>query len=94
VNQLPEEYTIFYINLRAKFLSSYESFIEALFGLEETRRKETLKELVFSATKVAGIPITEKFLDNVFNKITVDAGFARNVGSNWQDGEMSTKTFK
>lgn len=70
VNQLPEDYTIFYINLRAKFLSSYEDFIEALFEfeLEETRRKETLKELVSSATKVAGIPITENFLDYVFKE--------------------------
>jgi len=70
VNQLSEEYRIFYINLRAKFLSSYEDFIEALFEfeLEETRRKETLKELVSSATKVAGIPITEKFLDYVFKE--------------------------
>jgi F0F1-type ATP synthase delta subunit len=40
--------------------------MEALFELEETRRKETLKELVSSITKVAGIPITEKFLDYVF----------------------------
>ena len=34
--------------------------------LEETRRKETLKELVSSVTKAAGIPITRELLDSVF----------------------------
>ena len=68
MKQLSGEYVAFYINLRAKFLSSHEEFIEALFelDLEETKRKETLKELVSSITKVAGIPITEKFIDYVF----------------------------
>ena len=74
IEQLPEEYTVFYINLRTKFLSSYDDFIESLFEMEmemETdganrKRKETLAELVSSATKVAGIPINKEFLDYVF----------------------------
>jgi AAA+ ATPase superfamily predicted ATPase len=72
IEQLPEEYTIFYINLRTKFLSSYDDFIESLFEMEmetdgaKRKRKETLAELVSSATKVAGIPINKEFLDYVF----------------------------
>ncbi len=52
IEELPEEYTIFYINLRTKFLSSYDEFIESLFEMEmETegafkKRKEMLVELV------------------------------------------------
>lgn len=70
--ELPDEYVVFYINLRTKFLSSYDEFIESLFEMEmETdgssrKRKETLAELVSSVTKVAGIPINKEFLDYVF----------------------------
>ena len=72
IEELPDEYVVFYINLRTKFLSSYDDFIESLFEMEmETdgalkKRKETLAELVSSVTKVAGIPINKEFLDYVF----------------------------
>ena len=72
IEELPDEYVVFYINLRTKFLSSYDDFIESLFEMEiETdgalkKRKETLSELVSSVTKVAGIPINKEFLDYVF----------------------------
>lgn len=72
IEQLPEDYVVFYINLRTKFLASYDDFIESLFEMEmetdETKRKgtETLAELVSSVTKVAGIPISREFLDYVF----------------------------
>ena len=72
IDQLPEGYIVFYINLRTKFLASYDDFIESLFevGMEtnaaKRKRKETLAELVSSATKVAGIPITSEFIDYVF----------------------------
>ncbi len=72
IEELPEAYTPFYINLRTKFLSSYDDFIESLFEMEmetegtKRKRKETLAELVSSITKVAGIPINKEFLDYVF----------------------------
>jgi len=72
IEELPEEYVIFYINLRTKFLSSYGDLIESLFEMEmesegtKRKRKETLAELVSSVTKVAGIPINKEFLDYVF----------------------------
>ena len=72
IEELSEEYVVFYINLRTKFLSSYDDFIESLFEMEMEsegamrKRKETLAELVSSVTKVAGIPINKEFLDYVF----------------------------
>ncbi len=72
IEELPDEYVVFYINLRTKFLSSYDDFIESLFEMEmeadgtSRKRKETLAELVSSVTKVAGIPINKEFLDYVF----------------------------
>ncbi|MEA1893974.1 MAG: ATP-binding protein [Euryarchaeota archaeon] len=72
IDQLPDGYVVFYINLRTKFLASYDDFIESLFevGMEanaaKRKRRETLAELVSSATKVTGIPITSEFIDYVF----------------------------
>ncbi|KAF5416975.1 MAG: putative ATP-binding protein [Candidatus Methanogaster sp.] len=60
IDQLPEGHVVFYINLRTKFLASYDDFIESLFevGIEanaaKRKRRETLAELVSSATKVTG----------------------------------------
>ena len=65
-------YVIFYINLRTKFLASYDDFIESLFEMEmetdvtKRKKKETLAELVSSITKITGIPITREFIDYVF----------------------------
>ncbi|KAF5413495.1 MAG: putative ATP-binding protein [Candidatus Methanogaster sp.] len=72
IEELPDEYVVFYINLRTKFLSSYDDFIESLFEMEMEAEgtlkggKEALAELVSSVTKVAGIPINKEFLDYVF----------------------------
>ena len=72
IDHLPEGHVVFYINLRTKFLASYDDFIESLFEVEmetnatKRKRKETLAELVSSATKVTGIPITSEFIDYVF----------------------------
>ncbi|MEA1868754.1 MAG: ATP-binding protein, partial [Euryarchaeota archaeon] len=72
IEELSDEYVVFYINLRTKFLSSYDDFIESLFEMEmeadglSRKRKETLAELVSSVTKVTGIPINKEFLDYVF----------------------------
>ena len=72
IEELSDDYVVFYINLRTKFLASYDDFIESLFEMEmETDRtvkkgKETLAELISSATKITGIPITREFIDYVF----------------------------
>jgi AAA+ ATPase superfamily predicted ATPase len=72
IEQILDDYVVFYINLRTKLLASYDDFIESLFEMElETeatnrKRRETLKELISSVTKVVGIPINREFLDYVF----------------------------
>jgi len=72
IEELSDDYVVFYINLRTKFLASYDDFIESLFEMEmETggamkKGKETLAELISSATKITGIPITKEFIDYVF----------------------------
>ncbi|CAD6492584.1 MAG: putative ATP-binding protein [Candidatus Argoarchaeum ethanivorans] len=72
IEELSDDYVVFYINLRTKFLASYDDFIESLFEMEmETGRtakkgKEALAELISSATKITGIPITREFIDYVF----------------------------
>ena len=71
-SELPDDYVVFYINLRTKFLASYDEFIESLFEMEIATAKElkegkeTLTELISSVTKAAGIPINEEFRDYVF----------------------------
>ncbi|MHC1575083.1 MAG: ATP-binding protein [Candidatus Methanogasteraceae archaeon] len=65
IEELPDEYVVFYTNLRTTFLSSYDDFIESLFEME-IATDGTLAELVSSVTKVAGIPINKEFLDYVF----------------------------
>ena len=72
IEELPDNYVVFYINLRTKFLASYDDFIESLFEMEMEadgtvrKGKETLAELISSATKITGIPITREFIDYVF----------------------------
>ncbi len=72
IEELSDDYVVFYINLRTKFLASYDDFIESLFEMEmETdgtvkKGKKTLAELISSATKITGIPITREFIDYVF----------------------------
>ncbi len=72
IEELSDDYVVFYINLRTKFLASYDDFIESLFEMEmETDKtvkkgKETLAELISSATNITGIPITKEFINYVF----------------------------
>jgi AAA+ ATPase superfamily predicted ATPase len=34
IEELPDDYVVFYVNLRTKFLTSYDEFIESLFEME------------------------------------------------------------
>ena len=36
IEQLPEEYTPFYINLRGRFITGYEDFLHVLFEIDES----------------------------------------------------------
>ena len=73
IKQLPEDYVVFYINLRGKFISSYDDFVRALFKLdrEEKEYKAILKkisEVSIKSLKYTGIPITEDILELFFKE--------------------------
>ena len=44
IDQLPEGYVVFYINLMTKFLASYGDFIESLFEMDEISKRYLVKE--------------------------------------------------
>jgi len=72
IEDLPDEYVVFYINLRGKFISNYSDFVESLFEVDrESKNKkskisEFTKGFLSGAGKCYGIPIAENLLDAVF----------------------------
>jgi len=46
IENLPEDYVVFYINLRGKFISNYNDFVESLFEInrEHKKNKNTISE--------------------------------------------------
>jgi len=71
IEQLPEEYVVFYINLRGRFISDYRDFIRVLFKIEtEKKYKEILKtisEISAETLKFKGIPVAESVMNALFN---------------------------
>jgi len=69
IERLPADFIVFYINLRGRFISGYEDFIDVLFEIDE-KRFESLAEYVSSIAKdlkiLTGLPIPT----NLFEKIT------------------------
>ena len=72
VEQLPEEYVVFYINLRGRFISDYRDFIKVLFKIEtETKYKDILKtisEISAETLKFSGIPVAESVMNALFKE--------------------------
>jgi len=80
IKQLPEEYVIFYINLRGKFVSNYDDFVRALFKLDREKKEykeilKTISEVSMKSLKFTGIPITEGILDLFFRDKTYEDVF-------------------
>jgi len=80
IKQLPEEYVVFYVNLRGKFISDYDDFVRALFKLEREKKKykdilRTISEVSLKSLKFTGIPITEDILDLFFREKTYEDVF-------------------
>nr|QNO49772.1 putative ATP-binding protein [Methanosarcinales archaeon ANME-2c ERB4]QNO50124.1 putative ATP-binding protein [Methanosarcinales archaeon ANME-2c ERB4] len=80
IKHLPENYVVFYINLRGKFISDYDDFVRALFKLDREKKeyKEILKsisEVSLKSLKFAGIPVTEDILDLFFREKTYEDVF-------------------
>ena len=72
IEQLPEEYVVFYINLRGRFISDYRDFIKVLFKIEtENKYKEILKtisEISTETLKFKGIPVAESVMNALFKE--------------------------
>ncbi|MFQ6121377.1 MAG: ATP-binding protein, partial [Methanosarcinales archaeon] len=46
IKQLPENYRVFYINLRGRFIRDYDDFLKVLFDIEYKERLEKIKEIL------------------------------------------------
>ena len=72
IDQLPEEYVVFYINLRGRFISDYRDFIKVLFKIEKEKNyKEVLKtisEISADTLKFSGIPVAESVMNALFKE--------------------------
>ena len=80
IDRLPENYVVFYINLRGKFISNYDDFVRALFKLEREKLEykeilKTISEVSLKSLKFAGIPVTEGVLDLFFKEKTYEDVF-------------------
>ncbi len=72
IEGLPEEYVVFYINLRGRFISDYRDFIKVLFKIErEKNYKEvlrTISEISAETLKFSGIPVAESVMNALFKE--------------------------
>ena len=72
VPHLPEEYVVFYINLRGRFIKSYEEFLDVLFEIDEERKIENAKEYAKAILKdlkiIGGIPIPINLFEKMFER--------------------------
>ncbi|MEA1864614.1 MAG: ATP-binding protein [Euryarchaeota archaeon] len=80
IEELPENYVVFYVNLRGKFISSYDDFVRALFKLDREKKEykeilKTISEVSLKSLKFTGIPITESVLDLFFREKTYEDVF-------------------
>jgi AAA+ ATPase superfamily predicted ATPase len=61
IKELPDEYAPFYVNLRGRFITDYEDFLNVLFEIDEGGVVDNVAEYAKSALKdldaVSGIPI-------------------------------------
>ncbi|RJS71024.1 ATP-binding protein [Methanophagales archaeon] len=70
--ELPNEYIVFYVNFRGKFISDYSDFIRVLFRVEQEKDyREILKaisEISAEAQRFNGTPVAKGVVDAVFKK--------------------------
>jgi len=72
IEELPEDYAPFYINLRARFITDYEDFLNVLFEIDEKGVVDNVTEYARSILKdmgtVSGIPIPVNLFEQIFEK--------------------------
>jgi AAA+ ATPase superfamily predicted ATPase len=72
IEQLPEDHAPFYINLRGRFITDYEDFLNVLFEIDEKGVVDNVTEYARSILKdlgdVSGIPIPVNLFEQIFEK--------------------------
>ncbi len=80
VDQLPDDYNAFYINLRGRFISNYDDFVKVLFDVEHVARYERIKEFLKPIAAVLpesynGIPIPKDTFLKLFKEKEIEDVF-------------------
>ena len=80
VDRLPDDYKVFYINLRGRFISNYGDFIKVLFDVEHVARYERIKEFLKPIAAVPpesynGIPIPKDTFLKLFKEKEIEDVF-------------------
>ena len=72
IKELPEDYAPFYVNLRGRFITDYEDFLNVLFEIDEEGEVGNVTEYAKSILKdlgaVSGIPIPINLFEQIFEK--------------------------
>jgi AAA+ ATPase superfamily predicted ATPase len=72
IKELPKDYAPFYVNLRGRFITDYEDFLNVLFEIDEAGEVDNVTEYAKSALKdlgaVSGIPIPINLFERIFEK--------------------------
>ena len=72
IKELPEDYAPFYVNLRGRFITDYEDFLNVLFEIDEGDMVDNVTEYAKSILKdlgaVSGIPIPINLFEQIFEK--------------------------
>ena len=72
IEDLPDEYVPFYVNLRGRFITGYEDFLNVLFEIDEGGVIDNVSEYAQSLLKdlkiVSGIPIPVNLFEQIFER--------------------------
>ncbi len=72
IKELPEDYAPFYVNLRGRFITDYEYFLNVLFEIDEGGGVDNVTEYAKSILKdlgaISGIPIPINLFERIFEK--------------------------
>ena len=74
IENLPENYIVFYINLRQNPISTYKDFLEELFDaefeevLKERKIKKAIPDAIADLKTLFGIPIPSKIFERIFSE--------------------------
>ncbi|HIH87336.1 MAG TPA: AAA family ATPase [Methanosarcinales archaeon] len=72
IEQLPEDYAPFYVNLRGRFITDYEDFLNVLFEIDEGGEVDNVtgyaKSILKDLGTVSGIPIPKNLFEQIFEK--------------------------